>query len=384
MDSAFLILATVVVLALMFDFVNGFHDAANTISSIVVTRTMTPLAAVIMAGCANFTGFWFGTAVAKTVGKGVVNVKMITEMGATGGVNQLLMHVLLGALCGAVVWNIFTWLLGLPTSSSHALIGGLMGSGLACALSLKGAAGINVVNWGTGSFSDLLNILANGDFKKMNELFGVKTIFAFIFIAPILGFLVASLVTSITMWTCRKMNPKKANRGFKVLQVISSIFASVAHGTNDAQKSMGVIAMAMIAAHAYASDTSVVLTMDNVLDVHKWIAFSCYTAISLGTMFGGWRIVKTMGTQITKIHPMEGFTSTTAAAATISACSSFGIPVSTTHVIAGSIMGVGSVQGVRKVRWVTARKIVWAWFLTIPATGTVAALSYLAIATIFH
>lgn len=382
MTSAFVILCFVVVLALMFDFVNGFHDAANTISTIVVTRTMTPLAAVIMAGCANFTGFWFGTAVAKTVGKGVVNTTLLTNLGASMGIQDLLLHVLLGALCGAVAWNVFTWLLGLPTSSSHALIGGLIGSGLTCAFTLQGPVGISVVNWGSGTWNDLVSILAHGEFKRLNEVFGVKTIFAFILVAPMLGFVVASIFTTVTMWICRKMNPHKADKGFKALQVISAIFASVAHGTNDAQKTMGVIAMSMIAAHAYASDTSVVLTMDNVLDVHKWIAACCYTAISLGTMFGGWRIVKTMGTQITKIHPMEGFTSSASAALSISVCSDLGVPVSTTHVIAGSIMGVGSVHGAGKVRWVTARKIVWAWFLTIPAAATTASLCYFVISKI--
>ena len=373
MHSALLILTIVEKHPLLFDFVNGFHDAANTISTIVVTRTMTPLAAVIMAGFANFTGIWFGTAVAKTVGKGVVNTDKIIELGAAGGgVNTLLLHVLLGALCGAVAWNIFTWIMGLPTSSSHALIGGLMGSGIAC-------AGIDIVNWGHGSFQDLNQIISSGQFKELNKVFGVKTIFAFIFIAPTLGFLVATFFTGVTMWICRNMIPKKADKGFKFLQVLSAIFASVAHGTNDAQKSMGVIAMAMIAGHAYAGEK---LTMDNVLDVHRWISISCYAAISLGTMFGGWRIVKTMGTQITKIHPMEGFTSSTSAAAAISLCTDLGIPVSTTHVIAGSIMGVGNIRGAGKVRWVTARKIVWAWFLTIPAAAIMAALSFLAISKI--
>ena len=375
MATALILLTVVVVLAVMFDFVNGFHDAANTISTIVVTRTMTPLSAVVMAGAANFTGFWFGTAVAKTVGKGVVNTKMITDIGSTPlAGNEILLHLLLAALCGAIAWNIFTWLLGLPTSSSHALIGGLIGSGVAC-------AGIHVVNWGNGNMHDLINIISHGEFKKLNDAFGVLTIFAFIAIAPLLGYIVSILFTGVTIWICRKKNPRKADRGFKVLQVLSSIFASVAHGTNDAQKSMGVIAMAMVAANAYSTD-SIKLTMDNVLDIHRWIPIVCFSAISLGTMFGGWRIVKTMGTQITKVHPMEGFTSSTSAATAISICSSMGIPVSTTHVIAGSIMGVGSIQGSGKVRWITARKIVWAWFLTIPAAATVAAISYTIIAKV--
>lgn len=371
METTLLILIVVVVLALIFDFVNGFHDAANTISTIVVTRTMTPFAAVVMAGFANFAGFWFGHAVAKTVGKGVVNTELINQMG--GG--NLMLHLLLGALVGAVAWNIFTWLLGLPTSSSHALIGGLIGSGIAC-------AGVDVVNWGHGSFSDLFKIIAHGEFKRLNEVFGVKTIFAFILIAPMLGFVSATAVTMLTIWICRKAVPRKADRVFKVMQVLSSIFASVAHGTNDAQKSMGIIAMAMIAGSVYVSTATQTVNMDNVLDLHKWISISCFAAISLGTMFGGWRIVKTMGTQITKIHPMEGFTSSISAASSISVCSALGIPVSTTHVIAGSIMGVGNVRGSGKVRWVTARKIVWAWFLTIPASATMAAISYLIVSKI--
>lgn len=372
MEATAIILIVVVILALLFDFVNGFHDAANTISTIVVTRTMTPIAAVVMAGFANFVGFWFGHAVAKTVGKGVVNTELINQIGG----NNLIIHVLLGALVGAVAWNVLTWILGLPTSSSHALIGGLMGSGIAC-------AGIDVVNWGTGSFSDLLSIIVHGEFKKLNEVFGVKTIFAFILIAPTLGFLASTAFGMLTIWICRKSNPHKADKSFKILQVLSSIFASVAHGTNDAQKSMGIIAMAMIAGSVYTSTVGHPVTMDNVLDLHPWISLSCFTAISLGTMFGGWRIVKTMGTQITKIHPMEGFASSVSAASAISVCSSLGIPVSTTHVIAGSIMGVGNIRGAGAVRWVTARKIVWAWFLTIPAAATMAAISYTLVALIF-
>jgi len=378
MSTAFILLAILVVSALLFDFVNGFNDAANTISTIVVTRTLPPGVAVLLAGLGNFTGLIFGTAVAKTVGKGVVNTDWITQMGvASGGANTLLLHVLLCALAGAVAWNVFAWFMGLPTSSSHALIGGLMGSGLACAISFQGLAGLSVVNWGNGSLSDLFSVIAHAQFYRMNELFGVKTIFAFIIIAPLFGFISAGLLKCLTIWICRNMHPRKADRGFKVLQVISSMLASVAHGTNDAQKTMGIIALGMIASHAYANDASVVLTMDNVLDVHSWIAVACYSAISLGTMCGGWRIVKTMGTQITKIHPLEGFTSGSAVAAVIAACSHLGIPVSTTHVVAGSIMGVGSVHGHKSVRWVTARRIVFAWVVTIPATAIMASICYL-------
>jgi len=370
--TIFMLLAIVVVSALIFDFFNGFHDAANTISTIVVTRTMTPIAAVIMAGCFNFVGFWFGTAVAKTVGKGVVDVQMIG--------NDLLLYVLIAALAGAIAWNIITWLIGLPTSSSHALIGGLIGASVA-------SAGFAVVNVGQGhTWNDLGELIVTGKFKDLTKTFGVLTIVAFIVIAPVIGFVISSFFTGLTRIIMQKANPRKADKGFKVLQVVAAIWSSIAHGTNDAQKSMGIIAMAMVAyTGVVASQNGVksTITLDNCLDVHQWISVGCYLAISVGTMFGGWRIVKTMGTQITKIRPMEGFTSGTGAALTISACSELGIPVSTTHVIAGSIMGAGASQGAGKVRWNTARRIVGAWFLTIPATALCAALCFVIIKKIF-
>jgi len=307
----------VIAVALLFDFLNGFHDAANAVATIVVTRALTPLQAVIMAAIANFIGaFVFGVAIANTVGKGIIDIHYIT------------VPLILAALVGAVVWNILTWIWGLPTSSSHALIGGLIGSAIAAA------------GW------------------KSVILGGVIKIFLFIFIAPLLGMLGAMIFTTIIIWLFRRAQPGIANGIFRRLQLISAAFYSLGHGTNDAQKTMGVIALTLYSAH-----------MVNSFHVSSWIILSCQAAIALGTAFGGWRIVRTMGTRITKIRSMEGFCAESASALVLLGTAHFGIPVSTTHVISGGIFGVGSVEGVGKVRWGTARKIIWAWILTIPATA---------------
>ena len=324
MISLFALMVIVIILALLFDFFNGFHDSANSIATIVVTKTLSPAQALLLAGAANFVGYFtFGTAVAKMVGKGVVIGDYIT------------LHVLLAALLGAIIWNIITWLLGLPTSSSHALIGGLVGSALA-------SAGTDAIVFG-----------------------GVFKIVAFIVVAPFLGMLGAMFFTIITMHIFKRVNPGKARHVFKYMQMVSAGFYSVGHGTNDAQKCMGIIAMALV-----AGGVNTEFHLDN------WIVLSCYSSIALGTMFGGWRIVKTMGTKITKITAMEGFCAETSSAAVLMGTAHFGIPVSTTHVIAGSIMGVGTVEGAASVRWVTARRILWAWVLTIPLTGVCSALVY--------
>ncbi|MBL8027804.1 MAG: inorganic phosphate transporter [Fibrobacteres bacterium] len=318
---------TIVIFALIFDFLNGFHDAANSIATIVVSKTLTPFQAVVMAGLANFIGYFvFGVAVAKMIGKGVVQI----EPGATGN-----LEVIMATLVGAILWNIATWLLGLPTSSSHALIGGLIGASIV-------HAGPSVVHWA-----------------------GVAKIFSFIFIAPMLGLLGASAITTMTIRLFRRAHPAKSRPVFKGLQLVTGVFSSIGHGTNDAQKTMGIIALALYTSGIQSS-----------FEIPKWVILAAYCAISLGTVFGGWRIVKTMGTNITKIREMEGFCSGTAAAAVLLGTAHFGIPVSTTHVITGSIMGVGAVQHAASVKWVSARKIVWAWLITIPITATVAAFTY--------
>lgn len=324
MHDISILLALVVVFALVFDFLNGFHDAANAIATIVVTRLLSPLQAVLLAGFANFVGYFtFGVAIAKMIGQGVINIESIT------------LPLLLSAVFGAIVWNILTWLLGLPTSSSHALIGGLIGAGIA-------SSGFHVI---------ILN--------------GVLKIFLFIFVAPMIGMGSAILFTSIIITLFKNVHPKKAQTIFRPLRIISVSFYCIGHGTNDAQKTMGIIAMALFSAGYIQS-----------FEIPQWVVFSCYCAISLGTMLGGWRIVKTMGTKITKIRTMEGFSAECAASLVLIGTAQAGIPVSTTHVIASSIMGVGTVEHAAKVRWLTARNIVWAWLLTIPATAACGGLCY--------
>jgi PiT family inorganic phosphate transporter len=331
------LLFAVIAIALFFDFLNGFHDAANAIATIVVTRTLTPLQAVLMAGFANFVGYFtIGTAVAKTIGKGVVNIKMVPA--------ELLLPLLFSALMGAVLWNIITWILGLPTSSSHALIGGLIGAAIAC----------------VGPEAVIMGTVTKG---------GVWQILLFIIVAPTLGMIAAALFTGLIYVIFQKAKPHGIKNIFKRLQLVSALFYSVSHGTNDAQKTMGVITMALVAGG--------VLTFEgNDFVVPHWVVLSCYAAISIGTMFGGWRIVRTMGTKITKIHALEGFCAESAAALVLLFTAHQGIPVSTTHVISGAIMGVGAAENASKVRWATARTIIWAWFLTIPATALCAAAAY--------
>lgn len=326
-DLAHLAVITIA-LALLFDFLNGFHDAANAVATIVVTRALTPLQAVIMSSCACFLGaFVFGVAIANTVGKGIIDINCIS------------VPLIMAALVGAIIWNIITWIWGLPTSSSHALIGGLIGSALAAA------------GWKSVLFS------------------GVLKIFLFIFIAPLLGMFGAMIFTTVIIWLFRRAQPTIANSIFKRLQLVSAALYSLGHGTNDAQKTMGVIALTLYSAH-----------MVDSFHVAPWIILSCQAAIALGIAFGGWRIVRTMGTRITKIHSMEGFCAESASALVLLGTAYFGIPVSTTHVISGGIIGVGTVENVGKVRWGTARKIIWAWIFTIPATALCGAITYFLVA----
>lgn len=333
MVSSFALVVIVVVVALLFDFVNGFNDSANAIATIVVSKTLTPFQAVCMAAVANFIGYFlFGTAVAKMIGKGVVQFDQVT------------LPLIFAALIGAVVWQVITWRMGLPSSSSHALIGGLIGSGIA-------SAGLSAVKWA-----------------------GVGKIFAFIFLAPLFGILCAMVVTAITIWIFHKQKPAGTHGIFKNLQLIASLCSSVGHGTNDAQKTMGIIALALF--------TGGVSKSFGTGEIDKWVVLAAYTAISLGTLCGGWRIVKTMGTSITKIGPMEGFCANVAAATVLLTTSHAGIPVSTTHVTAGSIMGVGTVQHVKCVRWITARRILMAWVLTIPLSAICASITYIIVSNI--
>ena len=325
MIDIFIIL--LIALALGFDFLNGFHDSANSIATVVVTKTLKPLHAVLLAGIANFVGYFiFGVAIANTVGKGIIESSYVT------------LPIIFAALIGAIAWNIMTWFLGLPTSSSHALIGGLVGAGIA-------AFGLKIV-----------------------ILTGVLKVFLFIFLAPLIGGIGAFIFTIIILWIFHRTDRNKTGKWFKRLQLVSAAAYSIGHGTNDAQKTMGIIALILFSSGVIS-----------VFKVDTWVALSCQTAIALGTVFGGWRIVKTMGTSITKVRALEGFCAETSSALVLFGTAHLGIPVSTTHVIAGSLMGVGSVENARNVKWITARKILWAWILTIPITTIISFLVYLGV-----
>lgn len=313
-----------VILALAFDFMNGFHDAANAIATVVSTGVLKPGQAVAMAALFNvFAVFVFNLAVAKTIGKGTIEANIIDQ------------YVIFGALVGAIVWNLVTWYFGIPSSSSHALIGGLIGAAVA-----KGGTDTLI---GTGIYKIIL----------------------FIVLSPLLGFLLGSLMMLIVSWIFVKSAPAKVDKWFRRLQLVSASIFSLGHGGNDAQKTMGIIWMLLIAS-GYS------LSSEN--HPPNWVIYSCYAAIGLGTLFGGWRIVKTMGQRITKLKPVGGFCAETGGAITLIMATMFGIPVSTTHTITGAIVGVGAAQKMSAVRWGVAGNIVWAWIFTIPASAFVAAI----------
>ena len=320
----FHLLILIVALTLGFEFSNGWHDAANSIATVVSTRVLTPMWAVIWAAFWNFiAAFAFGTAVAKTIGGGLVRIEAINE------------QVLIAGLLGAIAWNLFTLALGLPTSSSHALMGGYGGAAVARA----GFAAIIVSGW-------------------------VRPVL-FILVAPFLGLFVALLISVVTSWVVHRQRPQRVDRWFRRLQLLSAAGYSLGHGTNDAQKGMGIITAALIAGGMQASH-----------DVPFWVIISCHLAIAAGTMSGGWRVVKTMGQRITKLNPFGGFSAEAAGALTLIGTAHFGIPVSTTHTITGAITGVGASRRLSAVRWGVTRRIVWAWVLTIPGAAALGALLY--------
>ena len=319
------IVIVTIVIALAFDFINGFHDAANSIATIVSTRVLRPQWAVIWAAFFNFIAFLvFGMHVATTIGKGLVDPALIDA------------HVILAALVGAIVWNLITWYYGIPSSSSHALIGGIGGAAVA--------------KLGFGA-------LILGGFAKTG---------ASIVLSPLLGFGLAYALMSLVNIVFRKMNASKVNRWFRKLQFVSASLYSLGHGGNDAQKTMGIIAVLLYSTGHLTGEFHVPL----------WIVLACHAAMGLGTLFGGWRIVRTMGMRITKLKPVGGFCAETGGALTLFAATWAGVPVSTTHTITGSIMGVGAVTKFSAVRWGVAKRIVWAWVLTVPASSLVAAASW--------
>ena len=325
-QTALWVVMLLVVLAVLFDFMNGFHDAANSIATVVSTGVLKPSQAVIFAAFFNVAAiFVFHLSVAATIGKGIVMPGVVDT------------HVVFGALVGAITWNVITWYYGIPSSSSHALIGGIVGAVMA-----KAGAGA---------------LVATGILKTV----------AFILVSPLLGFTLGSAMMVLVAWACRRSRPARVDKWFRRLQLLSAGAYSLGHGGNDAQKTIGIIWMLLIAT-GYVAQTD--------KSPPTWVIAVCYLAIGAGTLLGGWRIVKTMGQRITKLKPVGGFCAETGGAITLFLATALGIPVSTTHTITGAIVGVGSVQRASAVRWGVAGTIVWAWVLTIPASALVAALAY--------
>jgi PiT family inorganic phosphate transporter len=337
----------IVLIAFIFDFSNGFHDSANSIATIVGTRVLSPVAAVIWAATFNFVAAFTGSlAVAKAIGGGMIQQSIVNP------------NVILGALLGAIIWNMITWYFGIPSSSSHALIGGYAGAAMA-------RAGTAAITWGS---------------KWVLTL-------SFIVISPLVGLVAGYTLMVMVFWLFRKSSAKKVDRFFRPAQLLSSALLSYSHGGNDAQKTMGVIVTLLVSTNSsFAAQTGWLhhLYLADINTIPRWIELGAYTAISLGTLFGGWRIVRTMGTRITKLRPVGGFCAETGGAAAIMLATHFGIPVSTTHTITGSIVGVGATQRLSAVRWGIAGRIVWAWVLTIPAAGIMAAIAYSILARMVH
>ena len=325
MDGALLILIFLIAVALLFDFLNGLHDAANSIATIVATRVLPPIYAVGWAAFFNFIAFlFFGLHVADTIGRGIIDPTVISD------------QVIFGALMGAISWNVITWLAGIPSSSSHALIGGLLGAGVAKA--------------GTGAV-----VVA-----------GVTKTVAAIFLSPAVGFGLALVLVLIVSWAFVKVNPSTADKVFRRMQFVSASAYSLGHGGNDAQKTMGIIAVLLFSRGMTGGE----------FHVPFWVVITCQAAIALGTLFGGWRIVHTMGSRITRLSPQQGFCAETGGAITLFLATGMGIPVSTTHTITGAIVGVGAARRASAVRWGVARSIVTAWFITMPAAAAIGALFF--------
>jgi inorganic phosphate transporter, PiT family len=324
MDATLIAVIALVAVALIFDYINGFHDAANSIATVVSTRVLTPGQAVVWAATFNFlAAFTFGTAVASTIGKGMIDISVVSNA------------VIFGGLMGAIIWDLITWYIGFPTSSSHALVGGYAGAAIAKA--------------GFGA------LIASGWTKTL----------IFIVLAPLIGMSLALILSIVTLWMFRGFSPSRVDHWFRRLQLVSAAAYSLGHGTNDAQKTMGIIASVLFTAGYMKT-----------FGIPFWVIMAAHAAIALGTLTGGWRIVHTMGSKITKLQPFGGFAAETAGALTLFGASTLGIPVSTTHTITGAIVGVGAIRRMSAVRWGLARQIVWAWVLTIPAAALIAALTY--------
>ena len=343
MLSLIIFIIFIIFMALVFDFLNGFHDAANSIATIVSTRVLSPTAAVAWAAFFNFVAaFVFGTKVAGTIGKGLIEPGPID------------VYVVLAGLIGAIVWNLITWWLALPTSSSHALVSAAAGAAIA-------KAGVGVIVWK-----------------------GWIPLLLFIVLSPLIGFILGSFNMTLMAWLFRRSHPSRVDKMFRRLQLLSAAIYSLGHGGNDAQKTMGIIVLLLSAANLHHWAAPGEHNWLNLLNpfghehtVAWWIILSCHAAIALGTMFGGWRIVKTMGSGITRLQPVGGFCAETAAAFTIIFATRLGVPISTTHAITGSILGVGTTRGVRSVRWIWGQRIITAWVLTLPCAAFMAMITYI-------
>lgn len=324
-ELAFPLLVGLIAIALAFDFLNGLHDAANSIATVVSTRLLSPVVAVLFAAFGNFAAYWLvGLHVAETVGKGIIDKDAVTPA------------VVFGALIGAMFWNVVTWIKGIPSSSSHALIGGLLGAGI-----------------------------AHGGFSVVESAGTSKTVIA-IFLSPVIGFVLAMGMVLLTSWLFKGFQPRRAEGVFKSLHLVSSAAYSISHGGNDAQKTMGIITVLL-----YSTGN-----LNGEFHVPEWVVISCYLAIALGTMSGGWKIIKTMGTKLTKLNHHTGFSASTAGSIVVFGASAMGIPVSTTHAITGSVIGTGAARKASAVRWGVAGRVVTAWFITIPASAAVGAVFY--------
>ncbi len=337
------LLIIVIVLAIIFDFINGFHDAANSIATIVSTKVLTPFQAVLWAALFNFIALFVAKYIIGEFGIADTVSKVVLE-------NYITLPIILSGLIAAIMWNLLTWRLGIPSSSSHTLIGGFAGAAI-CA---------------SGFHSIHISVIAK--------------IASFIVLAPLIGMFTSSIITIFILWIFRKTNPRKADNIFKKLQLVSSGLFSLGHGMNDSQKVMGIIGIAIISfGNTHTGLLPDWLKMDSMHDMHDWIAYTCFSAIGLGTMMGGWRIVKTMGSKITKVTPLEGVCAETAGAITLFLTEIWKIPVSTTHTITGAIMGVGAVKRLSAVRWGVTINLLWAWILTIPVSALLASAIYLLI-----
>jgi PiT family inorganic phosphate transporter len=333
--SVFTLVVLLIAIALIFDYINGFHDAANSIATIVATRVLTPFQAVVWAAFFNFVAaFVFGTAVANTIGKGFVDLNLVTP------------YVIMAGLAGAIIWDLITWWLGLPTSSSHALIGGYAGAAIARVSLLRGFR----------HSIEALNLTRTGEWP-----FTLKMIIG----APLIGLIAAYFLMTLVYWLFRNSTPSKMDRYFRKLQLLSAAAFSLSHGSNDAQKTAGIITSVLFTSHYLKT-----------FAVPFWVLMAAHASIALGTMSGGWRIVRTMGGRLTRLKPRSGFCAEAGAATSVLLSTYLGTPVSTTHAIAGAIVGVGSIQRMKAVRWGLATNIIWAWVLTIPAAAVIAFLSF--------